>query len=99
VDEAGGVVFRIPEDDRVAVGVCGERAMPGRSGDEGVDAFDRVGRLVDARYTRAVDRAGDGEGVGVHVQRGGEAAAGFVRTAAGSFAWVRPTEPVQGREA
>ena len=76
MDQAGGAVLRIPEDDRVAVGVGGEEGDAWAVGDEGVDAFDRIGRFVDARYLLAVHCAGDGEGVGVEVQRGGEAAAG-----------------------
>ena len=77
VDEAGGAVLRVPEDDGVAVGVGGEEGDAWAVGDEGVDALDRFGRCVDACHLRAVHGAGDSEGVGVEVQRGCEAAAGF----------------------
>ena len=77
VDEARGMVVRVPEDDGVAVGVGREEGDAWAVGDEGVDAVDRLGRLVDARHLRAVHGAGDGEGVGVEVQGGCESAAGF----------------------
>src|SRR5206468_8116063 len=54
VDQAGDALLRVPQHDRVAIGVGGEDGDAGAVGEQSVDVVDGAAGLVDPGHLRAV---------------------------------------------
>jgi len=85
-------MLRVPQHNRVAVGVRREKADAATVGDQGVDTLDDALRIVHPRDGCPVNRADDGELL-IDAERSGEVTArGEDRRGIG--AWLRPTLPI-----